>query len=485
MWLVLGSMYGLVIGALPALGVVYALALILPITFRLPPDTAIILLASTQAACVFGDSIASILMNTPGGPSSVASCWDGYPLARQGKGGMALGLSATGAVFGGIIGWVFVALVSPVIAEVALRFGAPEYFVVCLVAIAMVSVLSRGNLIKGIILGSFGLFLSSIGQDPMTGVERFTFGLEYLIDGIPFVPVTLGLFAVGQAIRLAVEGSSTIAEVVVPDDSPWKGVLEAIRRPIAILRAAVVGLWMGVLPVLGANTANVLAYAVEKNSSKDPASFGKGNPAGLLAADTAKSACILGDLVPTFCLGIPGSPGTALFLAALLLQGIQPGPSFFSKGELPYTILAGILLSQFAFFIIGMVVLRYMAYVARVPCPILVPLMVILGVLGAYAERNDMRDVLLMIGFGIAGYVWEQRGYPLMCLVLGMILGRITEINLERSLILGHGSWLIFFTRPISLVLIVFLCGYMAWPYITAVRSLRLYHLFWSRRSAN
>ena len=458
-----GSLYGLIIGALPALGSVYAVALLLPFTFYLPLDTSLILLVSAQISCIWGDSIASILVNTPGGPASVASCWDGYPMAKQGKAGMALGISLTATLLGGVLGWILLVLVSRPVAAFSVKFGSPEYFLIGVLAISLVGVLAKGSILKGILLGGFGVFLANIGMNPLTGATRFTFGMDYLIDGVPFVPIVLGLFAFAQIIRLIAEGGESIAEAVSPQDSPFAGIIESLRRPITVLRSSIVGFYIGVLPLLGINVANVLAYTIEKKSSKNPESFGQGNISGLLSAEVGKSCCLLGDLVPTFAIGIPGSPTSALFLSALMIQGAQPGASFF-KGPIHWTVFIGILMALILVFLLGFPLLKPLATIVKVPIGILAPLLTALTFIGAVATRNDVRDILLVIAFGIMGFVWDRKGYPLMCLVLGILLGDMLEKNLMRSLEVG--GWGIFLRRPISAVLIVFLVLYLTWPYL-------------------
>jgi putative tricarboxylic transport membrane protein len=474
--LVGGTIWGLVIGALPALGSVYAVALLLPLTFYLPLDTSLILLVSSQISCIWGDSIASIVVNTPGGPASVASCWDGYPMARQGKAGMALGISLTATLIGGIVGWTFLVLVSRPVAAFSVKFGSPEYFLIGVLAISLVGVLAKGSMLKGILLGGLGVFMATIGMNPLTGTTRFTFGTVYLLDGLPFVPVVLGLFAFAQIIRLMAGGGESIAERVSPQDSPWRGIVESIRRPITIIRSSIIGFYIGVLPLLGINVANVLAYTIEKRSSKEPETFGQGNISGLLSAEVGKSCCLFGDLVPTFAIGIPGSPTSALFLSALMIQGVQPGAAFF-KGTLHWTVFVGFLMALVAVFLLGFPLLKPLSAIVRVPTGILVPVLTALTFTGAVATRSEIRDILVVIVFGVMGYIWDRKGYPLMCLVLGMLLGDMLEKNLLRSLAIG--GWGVFLSRPISAVLLIILVGYLTWPYLFG----RLFERLWRKKA--
>lgn len=465
MYLLLGTMIGLVVGAMPGLGPLFGVALMLPLTFGMPAATAIIFLAAVHAATAYGDSIASILINTPGGVGSVASCWDGYPLAQQGKAGMALGISTTSSFIGGLIGWVSLVVISPLLILVALEMGPPEYFMVALVALSLLAMASQGRVIAGLALGGIGLLLAFVGTDPITASSRFTFGTEYLEDGLPLVPTVVGLFALSQAIVLAEEGG-TIAQIRsigrIRD-----GFGETLRRPFTVLRGGLVGILLGVMPALGLSSANIVAYLVEKRASKNPETFGQGNPSGLVAPEVAKNCCIIGDLIPTFTLGIPGSSVTALFLAALTMHGLQPGVKFFqASGALPYAVFAGILLAQFAFFILGLLFARYFAMAVLIPNALIVPMIVFLSFVGSFAMRNRVEDVLVTIIFGFIGYLLSKRRYPGVCVVLGLVLGDITEANFHRSVLIGHGSYSIFLSSAISIILFVMTVLALTGPYM-------------------
>jgi len=465
-YLLLGTAYGLLIGALPGLGPNFGVASMLPLTFNMDASTAIIFLAAIHASTAYGDSIASILINTPGGAGSIASCWDGYPLARQGKAGLALGVSTLGSAMGGIIGWICLVFISPILVTVALTIGPHEYTMLALLALSLLSVAAQGETVKGFILCGFGLLLSFMGSDPVNGFMRFTFGASYFEDGIDIIPVVLGLFALSQVINLAAGKSSSIAEVFSPKDSVWKGVLEALRYPVTIIRGGLFGIFLGIMPALGISTANIVAYLAEKKASKDPGSFGQGNVRGLLAPETAKNACVVGDLIPTFTLGIPGSSTTALFLAALMIHGITPGPEFFQKGVLPYAVFIGILLAQVAFFLGGLLSAKYFAKVVNIPTAVLVPLITVLSFLGAYAFRNELLDVLMTVFFGVLGYFLVRNKYPVACIVLGLVLGQMLEGNFHRALIIGDYKYTTFFTQPVSLGIFLVMVFFLVWPYI-------------------
>ena len=468
LYLLLGTTIGLVVGAMPGLGPLFGVGLMLPFTFGMPPATAIIFLAAVHAATAYGDSIASILINTPGGVGSVASCWDGYPLAQQGKAGLALGISTTSSFIGGLIGWVSLVVISPLLILVALEMGPPEYFMVALLALSLLAMAASGKVAAGLALGGIGLLLAFIGSDPITASSRFTFGTDYLEDGLPLVPVAVGLFALSQAIILAEQGGS-IAQIRTIG-SIREGLGETLRHPMTILRGGIVGILLGVMPALGLSSANIVAYLVEKRSSKHPETFGHGNIAGLVAPEVAKNTCILGDLIPTFTLGIPGSSVTALFLAAMIMHGLQPGANFFkASGALPYAIFAGILLAQFAFFIMGLLFARYFAMTVLAPNAFIVPVIVFLSFVGSFAMRNRVEDILLTIIFGILGYALSKRGYPAICLLLGFVLGDLTEANFQRSVLIGHESYAVFFESTISIILFSLTVLALVGPYLVGL----------------
>lgn len=465
LYVLLGTLAGLVVGALPGLGPLFGVAIMLPFTFGMPAVGAIIFLAAVHSATAYGDSIASILINTPGGVGSIATCWDGYPMSRQGKSAVALGISATGSLIGGIIGWIILVLISPALTDFALKIGPAEYFVLGLMALSLLAIAAQGETIKGLILGCLGLLLSFVGQEPVQGTLRFTLGLGYLEDGFDLVPVTVGLLAISQALILAEEGQEegTIVEI---KGTVWEGFKESIIRPLTIMRSGIIGILLGIMPALGISVANIVSYLVEKKYSKNPDTFGKGNPAGVLAPETSKSACIVGDLIPTFTLGIPGSAPTAVLLAALTIHGLQPGPHFFLSGSAPYAVFWGILLAQFTIFILGLFTIRYMAKIIFIPKRFLATVIIVLSLVGAYADQTQIEAVYTALFFGLVGYILNKLNYPSTPLILGLVVGHLVETNFQRAMIGSGNSYAIFVTRPISLFMLIILFVFMLWPYI-------------------
>ena len=467
LWLGLGTVIGLIVGVLPAVGANFGVALMLPLTFGMDPATAIIFLVAIHASCNYGDSVTSIMVNVPGSPSTVASCWDGYPLSQQGKAGRALGIATLSSFIGGVGTWLFLAFMIRPITKLALAIGAPEYFALGLMALGLISVASKGETIKGLIMALLGLALATVGQDEVTGLSyRFSYGILPLEAGIPIVTVTLGVFALSQVIVLLEEGGSILKiEAVEIKDSILSGFVEVIKRPLTLLRAGAVGWFIGILPAIGTGVAGIASYFVEKKYSKEGPNFGKGEPAGLVAAEVGKGACVVGDLIPTFTLGVPGSITGAILMAALIIQGIEPGPRFLLSGVLPYTVFAGMVLSQASFLVSGLLLGRVFTRIVSWPNAILAPTIGVLIFLGAFAERNSNFDMFIALVFGVFGYALEKLKYPPVCLVLGLILGRLIEANFHRSLGIGFDSYSIFITRPITVIMLAITFLFLIGPY--------------------
>ncbi|MFB3886262.1 MAG: tripartite tricarboxylate transporter permease [Thermodesulfobacteriota bacterium] len=469
LFLLAGNFIGLIIGVLPAVGPAFGVALMLPFTFGMDAVSALIFLCAIHATCAYGDSITSILMKTPGSSISVPSCWDGFPLTQKGKGGMALGIAAVGSFLGGFVGWLLLVAIAKPITRFAIEIGAPEYFALGVMALGLVSLASKGEALKGILWACIGLSISFVGGDPITGLtSRFSFGVVWLEGGIPISISMLGLFAMAQVAHMMEQGESII-QVKAAEDNPLTGFVEVLKRPITFIRSSIIGLFIGVLPALGTTLASVTGYLVEQKYSREKAEFGQGAPAGLVAAEASKGACVVGDLIPTFTLGIPGSITAAILMGALIIHGIDPGPRFMTSGNLPYAVFAGILLTQACLLLTGISVAKYFARIVFVPNAILAPMIVTLCFLGAYAERNAIFDVALMILFGTVGWLSGRARYPVVSMLLGILLGPLVEVNFHRSLRIGLGSYGIFFTRPITVVLLLITFAFMAWPFVSSL----------------
>lgn len=474
---VLGTAIGIFFGALPGIGPALAIALMLPFTFGMPPVTSLILLGSIYGGAIYGGSISAILLNTPGTTGSVATAIDGYPMAQKGQAGVALGISAFSSFIGGVFGLTCLLLLAPPIARLALNFGPAEYFMLALLGLSILSsTVSQGSVVKGFAMAGLGLLLSFVGYDIITGYARFTFGLDYLEDGIPQLQAITGLFAISQALVLAEQGT-TIARAGKISGSVWDGIKETIRHPVTVLRGAVIGVLVGTMPGVGMATAQFIAYNETVRASKEPETFGKGNPEGVIACETCNNATEGGALIPTLTLGIPGSLTATLFLTALLIQGLRPGMELFSgpSGGVATTAVLGMLLGYVFMLGLGLFGARYFAKVTVLPYQLLVPAIIILTLTGSFAVRNSLEDVFLTVVFGLVGYYLSRHGYPLVPLILGLILGQIAEKNFHRALLTAAGSYAVFVTRPVSLIIFALTVLAVLHP---VLRKLRFQHGF-------
>jgi len=468
-FLVSGGLIGLIIGILPGLGPVFGVSLMLPFTFWLPPAYVFIFLGSLYCCCVYGGSITACLLGIPGTTGSITTCFDGYPLSRQGKAGVALGLSVTSSLIGGLVGVVCLATLTPYLAKFALKIGPAEYFMLAMFGLSMVAVTAKGDTLRGLLMGCTGILLSTIGISVVAGENRGTFGSTFLEGGIPFVPASIGLFALSQAFILAEQGG-VIASLRKVTSGVWEGVWETLKRPLAVLRHSILGTVIGIIPGVGINVANFMAYLVESRLHKNPdPPFGKGQYLGVIAPEAANNACVSGELIPALSFGIPGGATAAIFLAALTMHDLRPGFDFFqSAGSAASALIWGMFLAQFLFFLFGVLGANFFAKVTLVRNSILVPSIVALCYVGAYSNRGMVGDVIVMTIFGIAGYIMYKYSYPMACLVLGMILGPMAETNFTRALILSDGSYRIFVSKPISTILfltiiLMLLYGLLPW----------------------
>jgi putative tricarboxylic transport membrane protein len=469
LYLLLGCVVGLIVGVLPGLGPIFGVALFLPLTFNLPVDTSLILLTAIYAATAYGDGITSILLNVPGGPSGMAITFDGYPLTQQGKAGMALGALAGSAIVGDIISIIALATIAPLLSNLALQIGPGEYFMLALFGLSMISLVGKGKSqsLKGLILGCFGLVLSFIGRDVITGAIRFTSGITYLEDGIPFIPACIGLFAIAQTFILAETEEGCIAGENVLVTKPWSGVVATLKYWYVTIRGALVGVALSIIPGIGITTASLMSYLTEQRTSKDPESYGKGNIRGVIAPQAAANATNGGELIPALSLGIPSGPCSAIFIAALTLHGLRPGLQFFSSGgDEPYSLFAGMFLAAIVFFIIGITCTPLFAHVSKIPKELLVPIIVILSFAGSFAINNRIEDLIVAAVFGVIGYFLFKYNWPVPSLILGLILGELAESNFQRALLISNGSYHIFVSSPLSLSLFLIIVAMLFWTYV-------------------
>ncbi|MET3698580.1 putative tricarboxylic transport membrane protein [Bacillus oleivorans] len=470
-----GVIVGIIIGALPGLTATMGVALFLPVTFGMDAVTGILLLIGVYFGSIYGGSISAILLNTPGTPASAATALDGHVLTQQGKAGKALGIAAIASAAGGLLSALLLIFISPQLAEIALNFSAPEMFGLALFGLSIISSISGGSILKGLIAGMVGLVISTIGMDPMTSYPRFTFDQLSLLNGLNFIPVMIGLFAVSEALVTMEEelrGKGTINKVIASYILPKWSELKHLWG--TMIRSGFIGSFIGIIPGAGADIAAFVSYneanRFAKKEEKD--SFGKGNPKGVAAAEAANNGVTGGAMVPLLTLGIPGDAVAAVLLGALIVQGIQPGPQLFTtSADLVYTLFAGMLVANVLMLIFGLSGIRLFTKILKVPKNILAAVIIVLSVVGSYAISNNFFDVYTMLGAGIIGYFMKKFGFPASPIVLALILGPMAESELRRALVMSEGSYSIFFTRPISLLFIILAILSLVLPVILELRK--------------
>jgi putative tricarboxylic transport membrane protein len=451
----LGAILGTLVGVLPGLGPAAAMALLLPVTYAMPPAAAIIMLAGIYYGAMYGGSTTSILLNVPGESASVVTCLDGYKMARQGRAGPALGMSAFASFIAGGLGVLGLILVGPPLADFALKFGAAEYFSLAVLGLVLVTFLSGASVLKGLIMAVLGLLLGTVGIDPISAYQRFTFDILVLADGFDFVPVAMGLFGLGEIlVSLGQETKRDILKTrlsgLLPTAQDW------LAAKWALVRGSVLGFFVGALPGGGATIASFAAYAVEKRLSRHPEKFGTGVIEGVAAPEAANNSAATGAFIPLFTLGIPSNPVTAMIFAALLLHGLRPGPLMFKDNpDVIWTVIASMYIGNVILLVINLPLIGLLVQMLRVPYGILAPLIVVFCVVGAYSVTSSVAGVWMLIAFGAVGYVARRLRFEAAPLILALVLGPLVENSLRQALLYSRGDLSIFVTRPISAILLV------------------------------
>jgi putative tricarboxylic transport membrane protein len=448
-----GVLLGQIVGVLPGLGSAATIALLLPITYYIPATSAIIMLAGIWYGSMYGGSITSILLRVPGEATSVMTCVDGYEMARQGRAGPALGISVFGSFIAGTVGVLGLMFLAPALAQVALDFGPPEYFALMVLGLTLVSYLASKSVPKALCMAMLGLILGTVGLDPVRSTERFSFGILTLQGGIEMIPMVMGLLGLSE-VFIMLERQPTVGEVVhtpsalrslMPTRQDWRDSGGSIGR------GTLVGFLVGILPGAGATIATFVAYAVEKRFSRHPERFGKGAIEGVAAPESANNSATAAGFIPLLTLGIPGNVVTALMLGAFLLHGITPGPTLLSeKPEMFWGIVTSMYIGNIILLVLNVPLISLFTRITRVPPAILRPLIVLFCLAGAYGVNNNPVDIVVMVVFGVLGYLITKFGYEPAPLVLAFVLEPMVEIALRQSLILSQGSFLIFFHRPIT-----------------------------------
>jgi putative tricarboxylic transport membrane protein len=450
----IGVLFGTLIGVLPGIGPMGAIALLLPSTFYVPPVSALIMLAGIYYGAMYGGSTTSILVNIPGESASVVTCIDGYQMAKQGRAGPALGIAAIGSFIAGGVGVVLLGLVAPPLAMFALRFGPPEYFSLMFLGLTVLVYLANGPTIKALIMAAVGLVLGLVGTDAITGRSRFTFGILELNDGVGIVPVVMGVFGIAEVllnVEVIVRKKITDAKItgLLPTRQDWTDSV----GPIA--RGSILGFFLGILPGGGALLSSFASYALEKKISKHPERFGRGTIEGVAGPESANNSATAGAFIPLLTFGIPNNGVMALILGALIIQGLTPGPLLMKeRPDLFWAVITSMYVGNALLLILNLPLIGLWVRVLKIPYPMLFPLIILFCIIGVYSVNNSVAEVWFMIVFGVVGYLLKKFEYELPPMVLALILGPMFENALRQSLIISDGSLAIFFRRPISATLL-------------------------------
>ncbi len=453
--LLLATLGGVVIGALPGLNATTGAALLLPFTITMDPVAAIAVLTAIYCSATFAGAITAILINTPGTSASAATCLDGYPLAQRGEAGRALGLAVVSSTFGGIFSVIVLMLAAPLLARAAYNFAPPEYFALTIFGLSMLATIGGGSPIRNLMAGAFGVLLATVGTDLMTSVERFTFGWSELSDGIGFVPVMIGVFGISELLVQASESSASRERIT----------MKAVRLPSAddyrriwktVLRSSGIGTFIGILPAEGATVASMIGYNEARRWSKTPEEFGRGAIEGIAGAEAANNSATGGAMVPTLALGIPGSPTAAVILAGLMVHGLRPGPTMFTEqAGFAFAIFWSMMLVNLLFIAIGLYGAKVFARATLIPKQVLWPCVFIFSIVGAYALDQSMLDVWITLAAGVIGFFMRRYGFSVVPLAIGLILGGMLEQRLGQSMVMMDEKWWLMATRPLTLFFFV------------------------------
>ncbi len=473
-YLVLGVVIGLVFGVMPGLGGTTAIALLMPLTYGMQAEHAMALMGGVMGAVSAGGSISAILINTPGTAPNAATCFDGYPMAQQGRAGAAIGAAAMASTVGGLIGVVVLIAVIPIVKSIVLLFGPPEFFMLAMMGITAIAVSTGGQFLRGLIAGAVGLMLSFIGYNAVSGGVRFTMDSDYLWDGIPLVPALTGLFAISEMIKLSVSGGTISKDAgKTRITSVMEGVWAVFKHWKTTLQGSAIGTIIGAIPGLGGTVAGFLSYTAAMQISKSPETFGKGNIEGVIGPEAANNSKDGGALIPTLAFGIPGSAEMAVFLGVLVLHGLDPGPMLLIEHEgVMFSLILALSASCIIATLITLATARWMILITLVNVHLLVPAVVAISLVGVYALKEDIGDVVLAVVFGVIGYIMIRFQYPRITLVIALILGELAERSYHQSLNMSEGSIGIFFTRGLSLSLFLVTLACLAIPALRALRRM-------------
>lgn len=446
------TLAGILVGCMPGLSATLAIALLTTLTIKMPPNDAILILICAYVGAIYGGSRTAILLNIPGTAANAAACLDGYQLALKGQAGRAMGIATTGSVAGSLFGIVCLALLTPLLGEAALAFGAFEFFWLALFGVMMSGSIAGTDPLKGWLMGFVGLFLTLIGQDGLHAHNRFTFGYNELSGGLSLIPALIGAFGLAEILTVL---SEPVKKVMINSvDSVIPRIRDVVRYWRTILRSGVIGVYVGILPGVGEDMAAWSSYAAARRASKEKEEFGKGSIEGLIAAETGDNASVPGGIIPALALAIPGSAPSAVLMAAMIIHGVQPGPMLMvNQPQFVYDVVAMTLMATFGMLFFGLFLVKPLLAVIRIPRSIIMPVIMVLCTVGSFAIASRLFDVYIMLFIGVCGFILRRMSYPIAPFVLGIVLGDILDKSLRRGLTLSDGDLTPFFTRPICALL--------------------------------
>lgn len=463
-----GVLIGVIFGSLPGFSATMAVSVFVPFSFWLDPSTALLLLSGLYCGAIYGGSITAILLGIPGTPASVPTTFDGISMVKANQAGRALGLVTWASSVGGFLSSIALMVGAPLLSVVALKVGPPEQFALTVFGLSVVCILTSGNMLKGILIGIFSLLLGCVGQDPINAFPRFTFGVSELITGLPLIPILIGAFSLPEVFKMIEEGIGKKSHVDTKIGRLWIAWDDMKNTAVTLVKSALIGIGIGIIPAAGPDIAAFISYNQAASTSKNPESFGKGNPLGIVASEAANNGATGGSLIPLLTLGIPGSAPAAVFLGALFIHGLRPGSQLFTQNsEIVYTLLVGFAVINILMYLIGLAYCKVACKVVTVSRIILAPSIVVLTMVGAYSNQQSILDIGIMFGAGVIAYMISKHGFPISPIALGLILGPTMEQTFGQSMIMFKGNFLRILQRPLAVVFFLLAAFSFAWPVVS------------------
>lgn len=471
LFLLIGTAWGMLAGAIPGISASLAVILIMPFTYTMGAVQSIIVLVAVYVGGMCGGSISAILLRTPGTPTAVCTVFDGYPMAQKGQVGRALGIAITASAVGGIVSGIVMVVCAPLLSQVALKFQSAEFFALGLLGLSCTASMATKNWRKSLISGCIGVIISCIGLDYISGAQRYTFGKTWLADGINFVPVMIGAYAFSEVFRSILKQKDAGESAKSNGNMELIGLKHIFTNWVTYLKSSVIGTVVGIIPAAGGSIASFISYGEAVRSSKHPETFGQGEELGLVASEAANNAAVGGSLVPTICLGIPGGTVTAVMLAAFTMHGLVPGPMLIrNQPDLLYSILFAIVFASLLLYVTGKVIAKQFAKIVTLDYSMVGTMMLVMGIVGSYTLKNNIRDVGIMLVFSLIGFFMDHYGYSIPTMILGLVLGPICEKGFRKQLIISRGDASVFFTRPICLAILIVSVISFVMPFVRNAR---------------